>query len=122
MPAIRYLVEQKKISVNAPTLVGEYPLHYAVEQDNLEIVEYLCAQDARTNCTDSAGATPLHKVKSLALAQCLLKYGANLHVGTHQYKFTPIDTCSFAGCREIVEFLREEREREKRERLNNVQE
>lgn len=110
--ALWYLVEEKKIPINQMTNAGKYPLHYAVEQDNLEIVTYLLEQGSDVNCLDNEGYAPLHFVKSIKIAQKLCEYKANVHIMGGEIKFTPIDTALLGGNKEVELFLRKVREDE----------
>ena len=111
MPAIYYLVEVKKVSVAQPTTYHKYPLHYAVEQDNEEIVEYLCERGANASDKDDEGYAPLHLVKSVEVAKILLQHGANIHAhaGTTQYRTNSIDIAKLSQRKDLDLFLRQAR-------------
>ncbi len=60
---------------------GETALHYAVEKDNIEIVEKLLDAGAEVNAKSFNGNTPLHWVKDQReMAEVLLRKGADVYI------------------------------------------
>src|SRR5579863_5792706 len=58
-PALRSLLQQKA-DVNIPLPDGSTALHWAVEGDDLEILEILIRAGANVNARDRYGLTPLY--------------------------------------------------------------
>ncbi|GAB3781884.1 ankyrin repeat domain-containing protein [Spirosoma horti] len=80
---IKYLLAQPGNDVNKLTHDSRTYLHWAAYRDNLEIVEYLLAKDAKVSVGDSHGATPLTFAAGSGMADTqlydrLIKSGANL--------------------------------------------
>ena len=62
---------------------GETALHYAVEKDNIEIVEKLLDAGAEVNAKSFNGNTPLHWVTDKdqrEMAEVLLRKGADVYI------------------------------------------
>ncbi len=111
MPALGYLVEEKKISLALPSSAKKYPLHYATEQDDEEMVRYLCEHGSNATDKDCGGYTPLHFVQSIAVANVLLEHGADVHAHADatDYRTNPIDTAYLSSRKDLYFFLRHER-------------
>jgi uncharacterized protein len=77
--AVRSLV-QKKADVNAPQIDGTTALHWAVQADDLELVDLLIRNGARVSAATVVGATPLQLAAvngSAALLDRLVAAGAD---------------------------------------------
>ncbi|KAG7449892.1 ankyrin [Guyanagaster necrorhizus] len=62
---------------------GEALLHLAVEADAVDTIRALLQKQTNVGTPDKYGRTPLHMVKSVAAAQVLLDFGANVHARRH---------------------------------------
>lgn len=62
----------------------------AVQNDDKEIVSKLIDQGVSVNQKDQEGDTPLHFVKSIAMAKFLLDKGANINA-QGETRYTPLD-------------------------------
>src|SRR5689334_13708887 len=56
--AVRSLV-QKRADVNAPQIDGTTALHWAVQANDLELVDFLIRNGAQVSIANVAGATPI---------------------------------------------------------------
>jgi ankyrin repeat protein len=85
---VRLLVEQGA-DVNAEDLMGQTPLHHAVEYP--DIVRYLVDNGAAVNEDDVHGETPLHlAVRTPESARILVENGASVAFENH-FGETPLD-------------------------------
>lgn len=78
------LLARKPEAVETRGHMGRRPLHIAVENDDLEMVQLLLKTGADVNGTrddpdDPRLDTPLFQVSSSEVAQCLIDHGADLH-------------------------------------------
>jgi hypothetical protein len=88
---------------------GYSPLHYAAQQNNVEIVEYLLSKGADPDATQ-CGATALHRAAyagSFESCELLLKAGANVNAIDTSYKDmrTPLHKASSVGNEKVIEIL-----------------
>src|ERR1041385_9037021 len=77
--AVRSLI-QKKADVNAPQVDGTTALHWAVQADDMELVDLLIRNGAKVSVATVAGATPLQLGvvnSSAALLDRLVAAGAD---------------------------------------------
>ena len=80
LEVVRYLVEAKKLDVNARNDRGETPLHLATKNNCVTVAKYLIEAGADVNVRDRDGKTPLHvavKHAGKGLVELLLKHGAD---------------------------------------------
>ncbi len=113
--AVRYLVEQRGLAVDEATVyVKESPLFAAVKADDVETVRYLLSKGADVNRNAYAGCVPMYYAKSIAVAEVMVKAGANLDVvmyGSDKKPFAIADNKDYKltrwlcdrGCRLIDE-------------------
>jgi ankyrin repeat protein len=83
-PAVRRLLEQR-VDVNRPGLDGATALHWAVEQDDLEIAQLLVRAGANARATSRYGVTPLYAAcqnGSRPMIELLLEAGADANTAT----------------------------------------
>jgi ankyrin repeat protein len=93
--------------INNPYKKGKYPIHYAVEKENIELIKVLIDQGADINSKDSVGYSPFHysvMSKKLSLVNYLLQKGANKYALNNRNEF-PIDIAYNIGHEQIVSFL-----------------
>jgi quinoprotein dehydrogenase-associated probable ABC transporter substrate-binding protein len=89
---VRYLLEQKHASVEAPDLQGETPLHHALIQGSPTMVAFLIAHGADVNHRDRDGWTPLMHAAYTDDAddvRVLAKHGADPNAVSRQ-NLTPL--------------------------------
>jgi len=75
-----YFLAKQKANLNAIDLDGETPLHNAVYENNLHIVQLLLELGANPNCQNTVNFTPLHIAtanRSTEMVNLLLAYGAD---------------------------------------------
>lgn len=58
MDQVKELVDGKGLDVNAD-IEGRFPLHYACDYGQLEVVKFLCSKGAKVDATDKHGITPI---------------------------------------------------------------
>ncbi len=78
MNKIKRLIEEGA-DVNAKDDNGDLPLHYAVRNDNRDLVELLIEEGADVNTKDKDGQSPLHWAKSEEIAELLIEEGADVN-------------------------------------------
>lgn len=69
--------------VNAPNLVGDYPLHLVAENGNLEMFKGLMRMSAYADISDAQGWAPVHRAVRAGqpeMAQALTEYSAALQL------------------------------------------
>ena len=72
---------QQKINVNAPEADGTTALHWAVQRDDLDLVERLIKAGANVNAKNDYGSTPMSEAAlngNVAIIDRLLKAGADV--------------------------------------------
>ncbi|KAK0212312.1 ankyrin repeat-containing domain protein [Desarmillaria ectypa] len=62
---------------------GGVLLHLAVEADAVDVIRALLQKKTNVGALDKYGRTPLHMVKSVAAAQVLINFGANVYARRH---------------------------------------
>ena len=83
---------------------GLTALHYAVEFDLVDSVEYLLANGAKANVADANGATPLFAaIFNAEMTTMLAKRGANVKV-TLQNGATLLHAAAESGNLDVVKF------------------
>lgn len=90
---LRRFIEQDGLSVNAQTLSGIAPLHYAAEAGNAELMSYLVDRGADVQLCTYLGWSPLHYASWMGhvdACRYLLSKGANPHALTDDDE-TPLD-------------------------------
>ncbi|KAK0470570.1 ankyrin repeat-containing domain protein [Armillaria novae-zelandiae] len=79
-------------------------LHLAVEADAVDVIRALLQKKANVGALEKYGRTPLHMVKSVAAAQVLIDFGANVQARRHGVPegYTPLH---IAPSGEVAELL-----------------
>ncbi len=80
-----YLGEKKnrKININIKNISGSTPLHYAVKDKNIEIVNFLIKHGANVNILDEHGWSPLHNASYngyLEISSMLISSGSKINL------------------------------------------
>jgi len=110
-----------KLLIKKGTKPGDYTLHFAVKEGEVEIVKLLIDGGANVNAKGERGYTPLHMVVyegKLEIAKFLIEKGADINAKDN-YGYTPLkhaigisqDTWRFdstrrAKAKELADFLR----------------
>jgi ankyrin repeat protein len=105
--AVRTLLKAKA-DVNAPQGDGATALHWAAHWDNREIVELLLQAGAKPDPANQLGVTPLwlaSENRSAAIAERLLKAGANARSELPSQGETVLMAAALAGNADIVRML-----------------
>ena len=98
---------QGKVDVNTPALDGATALHWAVNRDDLEMVDVLLAAGAKVDVANDFGSTPLSLAcenGSAAMVDRLLKAGANPNAVLRRGQ-TPLMIASRTGSVDTVRAL-----------------
>lgn len=86
-PDILISILELGIHPDTPNLIGQFPLHLAVENGNEDYVQILLNSGANPNITDANGVTPLHisySYDSLGnISDLLLSMGADINIRDH---------------------------------------
>ena len=80
--AVLTMLQQKKVNVNAPEADGTTALHWAVEQDDLDLAGRLIQAGANVKAANDYGSTPMSEaavVGNAAMIEKLLKAGADVN-------------------------------------------
>lgn len=104
--AVRTLVAQGA-NVNAPSVDGTTPLHWAVRAENAELIGLLIAAKANVGAADRYGVTPLYLACSLgnaSIAERLLVAGADANV-LDQSGETLLSLATRSGAPDVVTAL-----------------
>lgn len=104
---LRILLEHKS-DVNAPQVDGTTALHWAVEENDLELTELLIRAGARVSATNQAGATPLLLATvngNAAIVERLIMAGADPNAPLTKFGDTAIMMASRTGKVEAVQVL-----------------
>jgi len=78
--AVLTMLQQKKVDVNTPEVDGTTALHWAVQQNDLEVVERLIQAGAKVKTVNDYGSTPMSEaaiIGNAAMIEKLLKAGAD---------------------------------------------
>ena len=79
--------------VNIQNEDGDTLLHYAINDENYEIVKLLLEHSANVNAKDYYGDTPLHNTNNYEIAKLLIEYGANVNA-KNEFGSTPLHDVS----------------------------
>ncbi|KKQ49828.1 MAG: hypothetical protein US69_C0002G0103 [candidate division TM6 bacterium GW2011_GWF2_38_10] len=105
---IKRLIE-RNIDVNSCDKFNIPPLFYAVDQNQLEIVEALLKAGASVNHKEPRHkATPLHFAATkgyTSIAKCLIKHGALVNISDPRYGLNPLHAAAQGGHLETVQCL-----------------
>jgi ankyrin repeat protein len=105
---VKFLVEEKKISVNAQIINKEPPIIAASMRGHWKVVDYLIEKNAKVNVKSKLdGLTPLHyaiKNDIFAVIQNAIKHGADINAKSAK-GYTPIYLAMLHGCDNIVKYL-----------------
>ena len=103
MNKINRLIEEGA-DVNAKDDNGYLPLHYAVRNDNIDLVELLIEEGADVNAKDDWGRTPLHWAKSEEITELLIEEGTNVNAKDDEGR-SPLDWAVERNNRDTVYLL-----------------
>ncbi|XP_042911828.1 uncharacterized protein [Parasteatoda tepidariorum] len=98
------LLIKRGADIEAKSMHGETPLHYAVNHDKYEVVEILIKNGADMNARSSRGYTPLHAAvmnEKYEVVELLIKEGADVEA-KNSYDVTPLFV---AGSEKIAKLL-----------------
>jgi serine/threonine-protein phosphatase 6 regulatory ankyrin repeat subunit B len=104
---VRYFVEQKGVNVNLPNDKGNMPLHFAVDNPDIEVMKYLVSKGADVNATNKDGNTPLYFAARDNSNVDFLEYLISQHADVNAICFkgnTPLHIA--AQCNANVDILR----------------
>ena len=106
-PALRSLLQQKA-DVNVPQPDGATALHWAVQYDDVEIVQLLIRAGANVKAANRFGVTPLSLAcvnGNAAVVEKLLKAGADANAGLSELGETPLMMAARTGNADTVRVL-----------------
>ena len=69
LPIVKYLIEKQKVDIDINGYNDKTPLHYACENDYLQIIEYLISKGANVNVKDYLGDYVIHYASRGGLLQ-----------------------------------------------------
>ena len=109
---VKLLLEQEGIDINGKGAKDYSMLHFAVEDFNVEMVEYLLAKGANVNALTGKNNTPLHSacndsdhhLNRNKVTEILLKYGADISA-RNIAGATPLHSASEYGLNLAVELF-----------------
>jgi len=104
---VRFLLNYGREQLDIPSSRGSTPLHKAVGQGSLEMVQVMLEAGALVAAHDAQGCTPLHiaaKRGYTSIAKVLVSGGAFVHVKDKE-NLCPLDHAATGGYAELVEFL-----------------
>jgi ankyrin repeat protein len=81
LKGVKYLVEEKKVSIEVKTIKGATPLFHAVGGNHIEIAKYLIGKGAKQ--TKAWGSYPIHEAtreKNVEMLNLLFENGGKAHV------------------------------------------
>lgn len=87
---VRKLIEYKA-NVNDADKYGDIPLHYAVLEKDMGMMQLLLAKKANINAQNRFGDTPLHFARGQEMAQYLITNRADINLRNDQEN-TPLDS------------------------------
>lgn len=108
LAAVNKMLDANKDLVNRRDDIGRGPLHVAVSESRIEIVELLLSRGAMVNtCDDVTGASPLLKAvarKRPSIVELLLRSGADVSLRNSSDQ-SAFDLAKTMGDDEIIELL-----------------
>ena len=119
LPVVQWLVERNNnahVVLNSTNNKGLTPLHWACYQKKYSIVHYLLKHGANANAQNEENMqTTLYlavmgynnDAPRLAIVQCLVEYGANVHA-QYQYQNTCLHTAAQNGHFSVAQYLIEQ--------------
>lgn len=105
--AVLTLIEKGHASINAPDYEGNSPLHVAVANGDIKMVQLLLKYGAAPNQCDVEGATPLHIAAAngnTRIAAALISKGASVHVQDNEGE-APLFYCVREGHQLMAQLL-----------------
>lgn len=109
LKTIKILVEKNGIDINAKEygnirFNGMTALHYAVDNNKLEIVNYLISKKANVDIKTDNGITPLFFAKTHNIAFLLIQNQANVNI-KNNFGSTPLHFAADGGYLEVIKLL-----------------
>ncbi len=104
LPIVKFLLENHKNIMNKPDHEGRSPLHWAIQQDDIEITIALLGEGADVNCNNYAGLKPLHLAVYYDNAQIvreLIAHGAEVNQPDKEGK-SPLHWAIYYARTEVV--------------------
>lgn len=104
---VKELISQDPALVNAKGGNGETPLFKAIQNGNLEMMNFLLSQRADVNVQDKNDDTPLHKAALLvneAMVKLLLEHGADVNI-KGMFSRSPLHCASMNADVRVMELL-----------------
>jgi ankyrin repeat protein len=96
--SITTLIDSKFYDANSKRY-KRYPLHFAVEKNNMAIVRLLLENGAKSDVNDNHGSTPLHYAALYGcaeIASLIIKRGADVNA-KDTYEHTPLHCAAMSG-------------------------
>ena len=93
--------------ISSKDTIGITPLHFAADNGNKEMVEFLLANKAEVNAMDNLGETPLNCAALSGhrnVAELLLASKADVNT-TNNFGWTPLQTAAYHGYKHVAELL-----------------
>lgn len=111
---VRLLLQNADVDVNATKTNHTYPIHFAAEYGQLDIVELLIQAKAKVNVKTREKVTPLHYASfrgHLDIVQLLIENGAEMNDFSENAQYldylsvNPLQCAAYRGHMNIVEYL-----------------
>ena len=101
------LIEKQNVDINIKDNDEKTPLHFACQEGNFPVVEYLISKGANIEAKDGRGQTPLHYASftthcDIGIVRYLISKGANKYAINNSGK-RPVDLTRNELIRKILE-------------------
>ncbi|KAI4455152.1 ankyrin repeat ph and sec7 domain containing protein secg-related [Holotrichia oblita] len=103
---VQFLLENQA-DVNLPDKYGSIPLHFAIENQNIDVIEILLKYKSMVDYIQNDGYTPLIAAickNNAVIVRILLDYGADVNF-LGEYGLTPLYAAAMNGNPEIIKTL-----------------